>query len=165
MYKRFNSNGTIDTTFNVVTTAGNTLGEVIVPDYYGKILIGGNEHSINGKSPSGNFAKLNQDGTTSSCEETVTYTYYLSYTYSGTPCDAMNLAYDIYEGSDGKYYADQGGTYVLASSISSMWFIYSYTYNDGLQDRYVYDRYNATNGNFVISPVQLDSACEPFSLQ
>lgn len=69
MYKRFNSNGVIDTTFNVVTTSGNTYGEVIVPDYNGKILIGGDEHSINGKSPSGNFAKLNQDGTTSLCSD------------------------------------------------------------------------------------------------
>lgn len=162
MYKRFNSNGTLDTTFNVATTVGNTYGEVIVPDYYGKILIGGMEHSINGKSPSGNFAKLNHDGTTSSCEETVTYTFYLSFAYNGLPCGLMSMMYDIYEGSDGKYYADQGGTYVLASSVSSIWYAYSYTYNDGLQDRYVYDVYDAINGGFIKKPIPADTTCAPF---
>lgn len=160
MYKRFNSNGTLDTTFNVATTVGNTYGEVIVPDYYGKILIGGMEHSINGKSPSGDFAKLNHDGTTSSCEETVTYTFYLGMVYSGDPC-SPSLTYDIYEGSDGKYYADQGGTYVLASSVSSIWYAYLNSYNDYFQDWYVYEVYSAINGGFVYS-YRTDSYCAPF---
>ena len=162
MYRRFNSNGVKDTAFNVITTVGGTGGEVIVPDYYGKILIGGNELIINNKEPSGNFAKLNQDGTTSSCEETVTYNYYLSFAYNLTPCNAMNFPYDIYEGSDGKYYVNQGGTYVLASDISSKWYVYSHMYNDGLQDRYVYNLYNATNGNFVLSINQIDPPCPPY---
>lgn len=162
MYKRFNSNGTLDTTFNVATTTGSTYGEVIVPDYYGKILIGGREQSINGKSPSGNFARLNQDGTTAVCEETVTYTYYLSFAYNGFPCDLMSKMYDIYEGSDGKYYVNQGGTYLLASNISSKWYVYSYMYNDGLQDRYVYDSYSAVNGGFVLGIIPSDTGCPPF---
>ena len=74
----------------------------------------------------------------------------------------MSLSYDIYEGSDGKYYADQGGTYVLASSISGLWYRYSYMYNDGRQDMYVYNLYNATNGNFIFNINQGESACAPF---
>lgn len=93
---------------------------------------------------------------------TITYTFYTGVVYSGDPCSALTLIYDIYEGSDGKYYADQGGTYVLASSISGLWYQYSYMYNDGLQDRYVYNLYNATNGNFVLSITQGESACAPF---
>ena len=91
-----------------------------------------------------------------------TYTYYEGLVYSGEPCSASTLIYDIYEGSDGKYYADQGGTYVLASSISGLWYQYSYMYNDGLQDRYVYNLYTATNGNFVLSITQGKSTCAPF---
>ena len=93
---------------------------------------------------------------------TITYTFYTGVVYSGDPCSALTLIYDIYEGSDGKYYVDQGGTYVFASSISSKWYAYSYTYNDGLQDRYVYDEYNATNGNFELSILQADTTCAPF---
>lgn len=92
----------------------------------------------------------------------ITYTFYLSFAYNDSPCDSMSMTYDIYEGSDGKYYADQGGTYVLASTISEVWFVYSYTYFDGLQDRYVYDRYSAINGGFVGSVVQSDTTCSPF---
>lgn len=91
MYKRFNSNGVIDTTFNVVTTAANTYGEVIVPDYNGKILIGGNEQSINGKSPSGNFAKLNQDGTTSLCSDVGSlYVEFIKTVFCGTQKTYIN---------------------------------------------------------------------------
>ena len=162
MYRRFNSNGVKDTSFNVITTVGNTGSEVIVPDYYGKILIGGREQSINGKSPSGNFAKLNQDGTTSSCSVTITYILYAEYVYNGTPSGLMSITYDIYEGSDGKYYVDQGGNYVLTSDISDIWYQYSYMYNDGLQDRYVYTRYNAVNGGFIESIIQSDTVCPPF---
>lgn len=92
----------------------------------------------------------------------LTYTFYLGIVYSGDPCSPLSLTYDIYEGSDNKYYADQGGTYVLASSISGIWYQYDYMYNDGLQDRYVYNRYNATNGNFVESVIYLDTHCGPF---
>lgn len=93
---------------------------------------------------------------------TITYTYYLSFAYNGLPCGLMSMIYDIYEGSDGKYYADQGGTYVLASTISETWYVYSYTYFDGLQDRYVYTRYSAVNGGFTESIVQSDTNCAPF---
>ena len=92
----------------------------------------------------------------------ITYTYYLSFAYNGLPCGSMSMMYDIYEGSDGKYYADQGGTYVLASTISETWYVYSYTYFDGLQDRYVYTRYSAVNGGFTESIVQSDTNCAPF---
>lgn len=90
-----------------------------------------------------------------------TYTFYLGLVYSGDPCSSLSLTYDIYEGSDGKYYADQGGTYVLASSVSNVWYVYSYFYNDGLQDIYVYDRYNAVNGEF--NPYfTIESYCAPY---
>lgn len=92
----------------------------------------------------------------------LTYTFYLGMVYSGDPCSSLSLVYDIYEGSDIKYYVNQGGTYVLASTISETWYVYSYTYNDGLQDKYVYDIYNATNGNFVESVIDLDTTCPPF---
>lgn len=92
----------------------------------------------------------------------VTYTYYLSFAYNGLPCDTMSMTYDIYEGSDSKYYVIQGDTYSLASDISSVWYVYSYTYFDGLQDRYVYTRYSAVNGGFTESIVQSDTNCAPF---
>lgn len=92
----------------------------------------------------------------------LTYTFYLDLVYNGSPCSLSSLNYDIYEGSDGKYYADQGGTYVLASSVSSIWYAYSYTYNDGLQDRYVYDVYDAINGGFIKKPIPDDTTCAPF---
>ena len=91
----------------------------------------------------------------------LTYTFYLGMVYSVDPCSPSSLTYDIYKGSDMKYYADQGGTYVLASTISETWYVYSYTYNDGLQDKYVYDVYNATNGNLVYSTNDLDTTCPP----
>lgn len=94
---------------------------------------------------------------------TITYTFYLGMVYSGDPCSPLSLVYDIYEGSDSKYYVDQGGTYVLASSVSSIWYAYSYTYNDGLQDRYVYDVYNATNGNFIYQGTHT-SPCSPYNI-
>lgn len=92
----------------------------------------------------------------------LTYTFYLGLVYSGDPCSSSSLTYDIYEGSDSKYYVDQGGTYVLASSVSSIWYSYSYTYNDGLQDRYVYDVYDAINGGFIKKPIPDDTTCAPF---
>lgn len=91
-----------------------------------------------------------------------TYTFYLGMVYSGDPCSPLSLVYDIYEGSDSKYYVDQGGTYVLSSSVSSIWYSYSYTYNDGLQDRYVYDVYDAINGGFIKKPIPYDTTCAPF---
>ena len=92
----------------------------------------------------------------------LTYTFYLGLVYSGDPCSSSSLTYDIYEGSDGKYYATDGGPYVLASSVSSIWYSYSYTYNDGLQDRYVYDVYDAINGGFIKKPIPDDTTCAPF---
>lgn len=93
---------------------------------------------------------------------TVTYTFYLPFAYKDTPCDPVSMIYDIYEGSDANYYVNQGGTYVLASGISSVWYVYSYTYNDGLQDRYVYTRYAAVNGGFTETIIQSNTSCAPF---
>lgn len=92
----------------------------------------------------------------------ITYTYYLSFAYNGFPCGSVSMIYDIYEGSDAKYYVNQGGTYVLASDISNVWYVYSYTYNDGLQDRYVYTRYNAVNGGFTETIIRSNTGCAPF---
>lgn len=92
----------------------------------------------------------------------ITYTLYSGLVYSGYPCSLSSLTYDIYEGSDMQYYAEQGGTYVLASSISGTWYSYSYSYNDGFQDRYVYDVYDAINGGFVKKPIPDDTTCAPF---
>ena len=91
----------------------------------------------------------------------LTYTFYLGVVYSGDPCSPLSLIYDIYEGSDGKYYADQGGTYVLASSVSNTWYAYLNSYNDYFQDWYVYEVYSAINGGFVYS-YRTDSYCAPF---
>lgn len=155
MYIRFNSNGVIDTTFNVNTDTGTSIGEVIVPDYYGKILIGGNESIINDKEPSGNFAKLNQDGTTSSCEESVTYSYYNTL-INDDPC--IGVYRDIYLGSDGKYYADIGGTYTLMYSVSIFWFLFAFSDIDPFgMPVYYYDRYriNSTSTSLTFDlPIQ-----------
>lgn len=91
----------------------------------------------------------------------LTYTFYLGVVYSGDPCSPLSLIYDIYEGSDGKYYADQGGTYVLASSVSNTWYAYLNSYNDGFQDWYVYEVYRAINGGFVYL-YRTDTYCGPF---
>ncbi len=57
---RLNADGTLDTTFNVATSAGTTINSLIVqPD--GKILLGGDFTSINGTSIN-DFARLNPDG-------------------------------------------------------------------------------------------------------
>lgn len=91
----------------------------------------------------------------------LTYTFYLGVVYSGDPCSPLSLIYDIYEGSDGKYYADQGGTYILASSVSNTWYAYLNSYNDGFQDWYLYEVYSAINGGFVYS-YRTDTYCGPF---
>lgn len=163
MYKRFNSDGTVDTTFNVVTGSTGSGGEVIVPDYYSKVLIGGLENSINGKSPSGNFARLNQDGTTAVCGEVITYTLYLEMVYNNEPCTPMSMVYNIYLGSDGKYYLDQGGTYVLVSSITTTntWYYNTGMFNNGIRDIYTYEVYTAVDGGFELIDT-INSNCPPF---
>ena len=91
----------------------------------------------------------------------LTYTFYLGLVYSGDPCSPLSLVYDIYQGSDSKYYVDQGGTYVLASSVSNTWYAYLNSYNDGFQDWYLYEVYSAINGGFVYS-YRTDTYCGPF---
>lgn len=83
---------------------------------------------------------------------------------------------------------DQGGTFVLASNISSTWYLYSHMYTntngtqnpnngiqdvgprndlpqDGLpQDVYVYDVYEAINGSFVLRNTA-EFTCAPYSVQ
>lgn len=49
----------------------------------------------------------------------ITYTYYASYT-ANAPC--IGNFYDIYTGSDGKYYALDGVTYVLMFSVAEYWY-------------------------------------------
>lgn len=164
MYRRFNSNGVKDTTFNVITTVGGTGGEVIIPDYQGKILIGGNESIINNKEPSGNFAKLNQDGTTSSCGDTITYTLYLEPVYDNEPCTPWSMVHSIYLGSDGKYYLYQGDTYVLASTVSSTWFYNTGMFNDGFRDVYKYNKYIAIDGGFELFGT-INSDCAPLQIK
>lgn len=163
MYRRFNSNGVKDTTFNVTTTVGGTQGEVIVPDYYGGVLIGGNELIINDKEPSGNFARLNQDGTTAVCGEVITYTLYLEMVYNNEPCTPMSMVYNIYLGSDGKYYLDQGGTYVLVSSITTTntWYYNTGMFNNGIRDIYTYEVYTAVDGGFELVNT-INSNCPPY---
>ena len=94
----------------------------------------------------------------------ITYTLFAEFVYSGDPCSPSSLTYNIYKGSDGKYYADQGGTFVLASTISSNWYYYSHMYNDGLQDMYVYDKFIATDGGFELDPKPSTFACAPNSV-
>ena len=94
---------------------------------------------------------------------TITYTLYLGMVYDNDPCTPWALTYDIYQGSDGKYYADQGGTYVLANSINDLWYQYHQTLNYGFQDVYIYNIYYATSENFIYQGTHT-SPCSPYNI-
>lgn len=85
----------------------------------------------------------------------ITYTYY-SNLYAGEPCSSLYWA--VYQGSDGKYYVNNGN-WVLISSISTQWWQYSFF--DDFMMMYVYNVYNSTNGNLVLSTISY-SNCGPF---
>ena len=84
---------------------------------------------------------------------TITYTLYLENIYDNDPCASERMTYSIYLGSDGKYYLNQGGTYVLASSITNTWYYSTGMYiKPGIHDKdiYTYDVYRAIDGGFEL---------------
>ena len=82
----------------------------------------------------------------------ITYTLYLEMVYDNEPCVSSAMPWNIYLGSDGKYYLDQGGTYVLVSSFptTNAWYYPTGGFNSGLQTIYTYDVYIAINGGFQL---------------
>ena len=92
----------------------------------------------------------------------ITYTLYLEMVYDSEPCISSAMPWNIYLGSDGKYYIDQGGTYVLVSSFptTSTWYHYTGMFNNGIRDIYTYDVYVAINGGFQLSET-INSNCAP----
>lgn len=83
----------------------------------------------------------------------LTYTLYLEQVYDNEPCSPYLMVYDIYLGSDGKYYLNQGGTYVLVSDITSTWYYPTGMYIErGIRERdvFTYDVYRAIDGGFEL---------------
>ncbi len=73
------------------------------------------------------------------------------YMYSGDPCNSIYWA--VYQGSDGKYYVNNGN-WVLISIISNQWWQYAFDY-------YLYNVYTSTNGNLTYWTFA-GSSCGPF---
>jgi hypothetical protein len=77
-----------------------------------------------------------------------------SYTfYAGgwTPSGPCGSPYNIYTGSDGKYYAsdDGGSTFTLMFSLAEFWFEYQYYDPNFLTD--VYEQYSVNSTSTVIT--------------
>lgn len=87
----------------------------------------------------------------------ITYGYYGTF-YKQDPCISL-VQYDIYSGSDGKVYVYNGSSYVLASSISTNWYIYQYF--DDMFWLYVYAQYKATTSSFIYFN-DYYSSCGPY---
>ena len=83
--------------------------------------------------------------------------------YNNEPCTPYSMVYDIYLGSDGKYYLDQGGTYVLVSSITTTntWYYNTGMFNNGIRDIYTYEVYTAVDGGFELIDT-INSNCPPY---
>ena len=85
----------------------------------------------------------------------ITYTYYTNYALND-PCDFSY--FDIYSGSDGKYYVDLG-TYSLMYNYSPGSYWYEYLYYEPLLDADVYREWEinaasttlSSNGNVLIN--------------
>lgn len=88
----------------------------------------------------------------------IIYYYYTGPAYYQDPC-FPSTSYDIYSASDGKMYAYNGSSYVLASSISTNWYIYQY-FDDAFW-LYVYAHYKATTSSFIYFG-DYYSSCAPF---
>ena len=94
----------------------------------------------------------------------ITYTLYLEMLYDNEPCTPAANVWDIYLGSDGKYYLYQGGTYVLVSSFptTNTWYYNTGVFNNGIRDIYTYNVYIAVDGGFELFKT-INSHCAPIN--
>lgn len=77
----------------------------------------------------------------------ITYTYYTNYALND-PCDFSY--FDIYSGSDGKYYVDLG-TYSLMYNYSPGSYWYEYLYYEPLFDADVYKEWEINAASTVLT--------------
>ena len=109
----------------------------------------------------GTVAEGNRDGQylTNNVVQCSTITYsFFDYMYAGEPCSPSSLYYEVYLGSDGKYYV-KTRNYILISAISSTW--YQYAYHDNNTGVYIYNKYTSFNGDLTYYGNE-SSNCSPF---